>query len=153
DLCKAGRGAEAVPIIDDCFPRAAGQVVLPNLLEGLISLRLHYFGKVRDAAGCRQSVAMWEKLNRSDVRSLYSVACWQAVTAEVIGATDKSESGVKVAGTEADRAMALLRQAVAAGYQNLAHMRKDTDLDVLRDRADFKQLLEELAAKQAETKK
>jgi tetratricopeptide (TPR) repeat protein len=40
----------------------------------------------------------------------------------------------------ADRAMSVLRQAVADGYRNAAHMKKDTDLDPLRDRADFKKL-------------
>ena len=32
--------------------------------------------------------------------------------------------------------MALLRQAVQKGYQNVAHMKKDADLDALRDRDD-----------------
>ena len=45
----------------------------------------------------------------------------------------------------ADRAMGLLHTAVRAGFNNAAHMKKDTDLDPLRDRADFKELLESLA--------
>jgi hypothetical protein len=44
----------------------------------------------------------------------------------------------------ADRAMELLRKAVKAGFKNASHMKKDTDLDPLRDRADFKKLLGEL---------
>src|SRR5262249_21353974 len=47
----------------------------------------------------------------------------------------------------ADRAMELLRQAVKAGYNDAAHMRKDTDLDPLRMQADFQQLIEQLEAK------
>jgi hypothetical protein len=47
----------------------------------------------------------------------------------------------------ADRAMELLRKAVKAGYQDAAHMKKDTDLDPLRGRDDFKQLLAELEKK------
>jgi serine/threonine-protein kinase len=46
----------------------------------------------------------------------------------------------------ADRAMELLRQAVKAGYANAAHMAKDTDLNALRDREDFKKLLAEVEA-------
>jgi hypothetical protein len=42
---------------------------------------------------------------------------------------------------EADRAMEYLRQAVTAGYRNVVHMEKDTDLDALRGRDDFKQML------------
>jgi hypothetical protein len=47
----------------------------------------------------------------------------------------------------ADQAMALLRQAMKAGFHDAAHMRKDTDLDALRTRADFRQLLAELERK------
>jgi serine/threonine-protein kinase len=47
----------------------------------------------------------------------------------------------------ADRAVALLRRAVAKGWKDAAHMKKDTDLDPLRSRDDFKKLLAELEAK------
>jgi hypothetical protein len=46
----------------------------------------------------------------------------------------------------ARRAMALLLQAVQKGYNNVAHMKKDTDLDSLRQRPDFRQLLRNLEA-------
>jgi hypothetical protein len=42
------------------------------------------------------------------------------------------------------RAMELLRLAVAKGFKNAAHMKKDTDLDALRQREDFQKLLAEL---------
>ena len=44
-------------------------------------------------------------------------------------------------------AMSWLAKAVAAGYstsQRLAQMTRDSDLDALRDRADFRRLLAEL---------
>jgi serine/threonine protein kinase/tetratricopeptide (TPR) repeat protein len=47
----------------------------------------------------------------------------------------------------ADRAMELLHKAVQAGYKDAAHMAKDSDLDPLRDREDFKKLMEELKKK------
>ena len=40
--------------------------------------------------------------------------------------------------------MAWLKQAVASGFSDIAHMKKDKDLDALRSRADFKKLLAEL---------
>ena len=46
----------------------------------------------------------------------------------------------------ADRAMELLQKAVQAGYKNASLMAKDTDLDPLRDREDFKKLLASLPA-------
>jgi len=44
----------------------------------------------------------------------------------------------------ADRAMELLQKAIAAGNMDIAHMAKDRDIDPLRERADFKELLESL---------
>ena len=38
----------------------------------------------------------------------------------------------------------MLPQAVKAGYKDAAHIAKDTDLDPLRGREDFKKLLAEL---------
>jgi hypothetical protein len=44
----------------------------------------------------------------------------------------------------ADRAMELLQKAVSVGYKNTERITKDADLDPLRDRADFKTLLDSL---------
>jgi hypothetical protein len=43
--------------------------------------------------------------------------------------------------------MELLQKAVQAGFKDAAHMAKDTDLDPLREREDFKKLLTELEQK------
>ena len=43
--------------------------------------------------------------------------------------------------------MKLLREAVSKGYQDVAHMKKDTDLDPLHPRQDFQKLLTELEGK------
>jgi serine/threonine protein kinase len=140
-LVALDRGAEAVPLIDDCVRRATGKVVDPDLLPGVMLLRLRHFEKVRDAAGCRQTAEMWENLNRTDADSLYNAACMRAVTAAVLRASDGSPAGREQADAEADRAMAWLKQAVAAGYKNVAHLKQDQDLDALRDRADFIKLV------------
>jgi serine/threonine protein kinase/tetratricopeptide (TPR) repeat protein len=47
----------------------------------------------------------------------------------------------------ADRAIELLRKAIRAGYKDVAHMKVDTDLEPLRDREDFKQLIADLEKK------
>jgi hypothetical protein len=70
----------------------------------------------------------------------------RAVTAAAFRATDKSPQGAEQADAEADRAMAWLKQAVAAGFKEAAHIANDTDLDALRDRQDFKTLIAELRA-------
>jgi tetratricopeptide (TPR) repeat protein len=140
-LVHLDRGAEAVPVIDACVRRAAGKVVDPRLLPTVMDLRLRYFEKVGDGAGCRQTAEMWEALKRTDADSLYNAACTRAVTAAVLRAADKSPAGGEQADAEADRAMAWLQQAVSAGFNNAAHMKQDRDLDALRDRADFAKLV------------
>jgi tetratricopeptide (TPR) repeat protein/predicted Ser/Thr protein kinase len=145
-LLNLDRGAEALPLIDDCLKRAAGQMVDPALVPGLMDLRLRHFSKAKDAAGCRATAEMWEKLNRTDADSLYRAAWLRAGTGAVIRAGDQSAKTAKEAAAEADRAMAWLKQAVAAGYRNVARMKQDKGLDVLRDRADFKELIAVLEA-------
>ena len=46
-----------------------------------------------------------------------------------------------------DAAMKLLRDAVSKGYKDVAHLKKDTDLDPLRQRDDFRKLVAELEGK------
>jgi serine/threonine protein kinase/tetratricopeptide (TPR) repeat protein len=147
-LSKLDRGVEAVPIIDDCLKRVASKVVDKRLIPHLVESRLRHFEKTKDVAGCRQTAEIWEQLQRTDAGSLYNAACFRAVTAAVIRGNDTSEKGAKDAAAEADRAMARLTQAVAAGYKNLAHLKTDRDLDALRGREDFKQLVAAVAAKQ-----
>jgi hypothetical protein len=43
--------------------------------------------------------------------------------------------------------MKLLRDAVSKGWQDGSHMKKDTDLDPLRQREDFQKLVAELEGK------
>ena len=90
---------------------------------------------------------MWERLNRTDSESLYNAACWRAVTAAVVRATDDSPQAASSAAAEADRAMDWLNKAVAAGYRNFAHMKQDKDLNSLHEREDFNKLVMALEAK------
>jgi tetratricopeptide (TPR) repeat protein len=53
----------------------------------------------------------------------------------------------QLAGEYGDRAMSLLRQAVEKGYRDVAQMKKDSDLDPLRARDDFRSFLASLEAK------
>jgi eukaryotic-like serine/threonine-protein kinase len=68
----------------------------------------------------------------------YTFACVYAVASGK--SVDKNQEYAK-------RAMELLEKAVQAGYKDAGHMAKDTDLDSLRGRDDFKKLLADLDKK------
>jgi tetratricopeptide (TPR) repeat protein len=146
-LVQFDRGAEAVAVIDDCVRRSAGQVVPPKLIPGVMDLRLRHFEKARDAAGCRATAEIWEKLQRTDAGSLYAAARYRAVTAAVLRAADTPPAVAEQAAAEADRAMTWLKRAVAAGYKDVDYLTKDMDLEALRGREDFRQLLAGLESK------
>ena len=65
----------------------------------------------------------------------YSFATVYAVASNKIADKKKEYAG---------RAMELLHKAVAAGFDQAALMAKDTNLDSLRDREDFKKLVNSL---------
>jgi serine/threonine protein kinase/tetratricopeptide (TPR) repeat protein len=56
----------------------------------------------------------------------------------------------ELAQSYADRALALLQQAVARGFKDAAHMRKDPALEPLRAREEFRKLLADLEGKPKE---
>jgi serine/threonine protein kinase/tetratricopeptide (TPR) repeat protein len=139
-LYWTGNITEAIPLIDECVAQATGRVIDSDLVPGVINLRLRIARDRKDAAGARMAAEQYEKHGRTDSESLYDAACCRAVTAGLL--TDDAAA----AKAEADRAMVWLTRAVAAGYKNRAHMEKDSDLDALREREDFRQLLESLPA-------
>ena len=55
-----------------------------------------------------------------------------------------AETRQQLAGQLADRAMDMLRDAVAKGYKGPPHVKTDPDLDTLRSREDFQKLLGDL---------
>jgi hypothetical protein len=68
---------------------------------------------------------------------LYDCACIYSLSAGAV------KSDPPLSERYALRAIAFLCQAADAGYKDSQHIRKDPDLDALRNREDFKKLLEE----------
>jgi serine/threonine protein kinase/tetratricopeptide (TPR) repeat protein len=151
-LVQLQRSAEAVPLIDDCLRRAANKDVPPPLLSSLLDLRLRHFAQRKDAPGCQATARMCDQLKRTDAPSLYDAACMHAVTAAVLRQADPFPHAAKQVEEECELAMTRLKQAVAAGYRNVAHMTKDKDLDALREHEDFRKLRAELEAQNKEPK-
>ena len=132
------------------YPNAltSGRLDGDALLEGQLEVtrRLVRLGRATAAVTiCRQAADAWEERRDSNKSDFYNAACVRAVLAETILSADKSPERARHAEAEADRAMALLEKAVAAGYENGGHMAGDRDLDALRGRDDFKDLLVRVA--------
>jgi serine/threonine protein kinase/tetratricopeptide (TPR) repeat protein len=137
------RHAEALPLLNEVLAKANRPGFDPVMFSTAIGLRLQCCQKVGDVAGCRASAEMLEKRNPTDAVDIYDTACGRAITA-LVQARSKEPDAARLAKGEADKAMAWLRKAVAAGWKEAAHMKKDTDLDILRDRDDFKKLMADL---------
>jgi serine/threonine protein kinase/tetratricopeptide (TPR) repeat protein len=144
NLVQLGRGAEALAVIDDCVQRAAGKSFDLKLIPAMMDLRLRQFEKTKDAAGCRATAEMWEKLGRRDADSLFTAARFRAVTAAVLLATDNSEGAAKQADSDAVAAIEWLRKASAAGYKKGEDLNQNQDFEILRKRADFQKLIQVL---------
>src|SRR5262249_23753949 len=131
-----GRHADAVKLFEAVLPlqRKKLGVEHEETLWSTVCLPGSYLALSRYAEAVkasRQAAQAWEKLNRNDENHLYNAACIRAVLATALRKADNSPSAAKLADAEADRAMSWLKRAVAAGFKNSAHMKKDTDLDGL----------------------
>jgi tetratricopeptide (TPR) repeat protein/tRNA A-37 threonylcarbamoyl transferase component Bud32 len=140
-LLRHDRGAEAISLIDDVVKKGSATGTHGDRVVFLLGLRLRHFQAKGDATACRETAEMLERLNRSDMRSLYDAACYWAITAAVRRASERSEAALRSASSEADLAMDRLGKALAAGFDDFAYMEKDADLNALRDREDFRKLL------------
>jgi adenylate cyclase len=102
---------------------------LPNhLLQNPDDARAHIIYAIKLAEVNRKDEAMREgtqamELSPGDPVMLYNVTCLSAQLGEP------------------GRAVDTLRQAVAAGYANFAWIKQDPDINSLRERADFKELM------------
>ena len=116
--------------------------VLPALLEmrGTQSVQA---GRAADAV---QAVAKLRELGTATAGQLYNAACVYSLCAAAIKPEpDALTAESRRAGTARQQhiadALATLREAIAAGWKNFAHMQKDPDLTPLRDLPEFKALL------------
>jgi tetratricopeptide (TPR) repeat protein/tRNA A-37 threonylcarbamoyl transferase component Bud32 len=96
-----------------------------------------------------EAAAVADDLARAAVRPAEDVFEAARTLARCVPLAEKDAKlpGVKqqeLAKAYADRALALMRQAVAKGYKDVDRLKKDTDLDPLRKRDDFRRLLAEL---------
>jgi tetratricopeptide (TPR) repeat protein len=127
------------------FPRPEVFHEEVGFVEGL--LRFCRFVELVQRKDLDGAVQAAEKLAGSAARAdeVYDAACAFALCVPL---ADKDEARDRLAA----RAVGLLKQAVARGYKDVAHLKKDPDLDPLRRRDDFQKLLAEIEKSQPETK-
>jgi hypothetical protein len=97
------------------------------------------------AAAAKRRDLGWDPIGDS-----YDGACALARCIPIVEkqepATDARAAAIQFYG---DAAVKMLQVAVDKGWNNAAHMKKDSDLDSLRQRDDFQKLMAELEKKQA----
>jgi non-specific serine/threonine protein kinase/serine/threonine-protein kinase len=111
----------------------------------------------------QRAVDLYESLPHLDPRNSYNLACNLALCIPLIGAQNGTEGTLDAGGLSpadrsrrkhyGDRAVEVLRRATRGGFVNLEILRADTDLDPLRGRPDFQQLIREVETKSAADRK
>jgi tetratricopeptide (TPR) repeat protein len=130
-FCRAAQQAVADPATALKHPDNLRRPVLVAVISALATKEKQ---PLKAVAAAELLVA-----NARGPEDLYNAACGYALCAPL---ADKPETK----GEYAARAVELLRQAVAKGFKDVAQMKKDTDLDALRQRDDFKKVLAEVEA-------
>jgi eukaryotic-like serine/threonine-protein kinase len=94
-------------------------------------------------ADTRRALQLWDGPPMRIGEYWFETACCHATLAALAG---REGSGVSAgeARVEAEKAMAILKQAVSEGYRDFAAYRTETALDVLCGRADFQLLMLDL---------
>ena len=95
------------------------------------------------AADARRAIALWDGLSPTDFEEWFGIACAHAALAGLAG---RAGSGVSAAEalSDADAAMALIRNAIEMGNRTVSIYRTEDALDPLRSRDDFRMLMMDL---------
>ncbi len=148
----SGRHAEALKLREETLAlrKAKFSPDHPDTLKTMHNLAASYCELSRYAEALKlheEALALQKAKFGPDhpdtLQGMYNFACTRALM--ISKAADRSK--------QADVAMETLKQAAAAGFKDIEQIKKDTDLDALRGRDDFKKLLAELEAGQAKGKK
>ena len=143
-LIILGRPSEAMPFLDESLRRAEERDIDPQQVASLLGLRL----AASPAEGTFPAAGGRRRSGRSSTTTMRAACTTPPASGPSPRACCRADTrrpdAAGQAEAEAAKAMRWLARAVAAGYdtpRHLAHMARDSDLDALRDRADFRRLL------------
>jgi WD40 repeat protein len=153
-----GRNAEAAATFQGAVREAESSMERfpgnPTIMDRLIDAGFG-LGRIRESMGqagaaleaYQTALGRVEGQTNLQAITLYNLACLDSLSSALARRVRGSRSQAhELSGTEyADRAMTWLRRSVAAGNRDLDHMKQDTDLDPLRSRPDFQELMMDLA--------
>jgi tetratricopeptide (TPR) repeat protein len=113
-----------------------------SVLAEVHAVLLEQEDAVRTAETCRD-------LGWDAPADAYDAACMLSLCIPFVAQHDKLDDKQRKQAAQfyGNAAMKLLREAVSKGYKDVPHMKKDTDLDPLRQREDFQKLVTELEGK------
>jgi serine/threonine protein kinase/tetratricopeptide (TPR) repeat protein len=142
-LCR--KAGQAVGDLDFALKQPGPEV--PRLLD----VRLRSLLKEQKLPAAINTAAKIKELAGDKPDQLYDAACAYALCAAEpggvsAGSKPRGADATPLAKKCAQEAMALLKQAVAKGFKNAAHIKQDKDLVALREREDFKKLVTDLEA-------
>jgi tetratricopeptide (TPR) repeat protein len=137
-LCR--KAEQAVKDLDFALQQPAEEV--PQLLN----MRVRSLLKQQKLAAAAESAAKMQERAGDKAEQLYDAACAYALCAGAAKQAKSPVDGAPLPEKLAEEALALLKQAVAKGFKNSAHMKQDKDLDALRARVEFQKLLAKLEA-------
>jgi tetratricopeptide (TPR) repeat protein len=139
-LLERGRGrtAEAVPLLEAAVAAQRRAAALnpknPELLE---QLRKHY-------ANLFDTLVVRKEYARAAAAATTAAELYPRVVPLQVAAARCLAGCVPAGGNHADEAVKLVRRAVAAGYEDYEHLLEDDAWQALRERADFRKIVEDL---------
>jgi hypothetical protein len=105
---------------------------------------------LQDQAAAVRAAETLRDLGWNPAGNAYDAACGLARCIPLVEKDPQADAGRRKQQAQfyGDQALAMLRTAVTKGYRDVAHIKKDKDLNPLRQRDDFQKLVAELGNEQ-----
>jgi len=116
--------------------------------NSLVELTQSYAG-LGDRTAALATATKRSDLGWNGALDAYEAACMMALCVPIVEKDDKLDEAQRQAETEfyAGQAIVMLRESVARGYRDAAHMKQDKYISAIHENAEFKKVVAELEAK------